>query len=137
MDIQQRRNNLRVTSAGANFASPAERNKAIFVVRAAMKSFVSDDDTRRKILGFIFGTGEPLSTGKLSDGQILALKRWLKALPDLMDGAWTISGEASGELRQFAEYVNYGPIVQAAIDLGGEVESGNEERKAYYFQFEA
>ena len=55
-----------------------------------------------------------------------------------MDGAWTISGEASGELRQFAEYVNYGPIVRAAIDLGGEVESGIQERKAgYYFQFEA
>ena len=137
MEIQQRRNELRNKVAREFLYALADRNKAIFVVRAAMKAFIQDDDTRRKVLGYIFGNGEPLSTAKLTDGQIMALKRWLKALPDVMEGTWTISGEASGELRQFAEFVNCGPIVQAAIDLGGEVESEIQERNDYYFQFEA
>lgn len=121
-----------------------------------MGSIIPDDETRRKVLGLLFinEMDRPYSTSLLTDAQLHALRHWLHNLP-APNGEWTVDREAAGELRQFADIikpgyqgvidvkeVEPGPMVQAAVALGGEIkgtkqpEKKHEPKKVTYFQFE-
>lgn len=143
MDIFQRKGWLRRWAATKpDICYPnAYRSKAIQSVRLSMKDYVQDDDLRRQVLGWLFlDSGECLSSSKLTDGQLDALKHWLKVLPS--GNGWSISQEAAGELRQMAAHLSekpeHGPVIRKAIKMGGMVngDDGSEPKKREYYQFE-
>lgn len=147
-----------------SYGKPEDRQRAITAVRLAMATVIPDDETRRRVLGLLFinEKDRPYSTKLLTDCQLHALRGWLKSLP-APNGEWTISEEADGELRQFAEIVSpsqmaiaitgtvegkpiLGPVTQAAVALGGQVKTAkaplpvevrkDEPKKENYFEFE-
>ena len=141
MNIDERRKELRVrmASLGNNWGGYSDkemRRNAQTSVRLSMGDLIQDDFTRRKVLGWLWGNGKELSTSHLTDVQLRVMKEWLKILPGAVEGEWTISLEATGELRQMAALVDGkldnpvlpmidepGPMVQEAIKLGGQLKN--------------
>ena len=155
MDIESRRTSLQATAkryeaAGFSFPDDDTRHRAKVGIRLNISEHVPDNDTRRRLLGWIWvGKKCQLSTTELTDAQVRAIKDWLQILPTGIGGQFTISEIAAGELRQMAEMVNYAPgqlalpaeLVQEAIDMGGQVtkiddKEANDKAKSGYFQFE-
>jgi hypothetical protein len=154
MDIEVRRSSLlstakRYSDAGFSFPDDDTRHRAKVGIRLNISEYVTDNDTRRRLLGWLWvGRKCELSTTDLTDAQVKAIKDWLCILPTGAGGQFTISEIAAGELRQMAEMINYAPgqlalppLVQEAIAMGGQVkmidDKGQDDKaQSDYFQFE-
>ena len=97
----------------------------IFQIRDHMANICDNDETRRRVMGWVLGK-PPLSTGKLSDAEMIALKRWIGPRQD--NGEWISDPEFAQEFEWCKWAVTdeevkiiYGPMVTEAANLGGEV----------------
>lgn len=137
MDITARRDLLRektrvFKASGFVFGDDEIRNKARVAVRLSMADYIPDNNTRRRVLGWIFlGPNTELSSSNLTDPMLHALKIWLQILPTGGPDGWTVSEIAASEMRHMAALVDGkldnpalpglepGGVVQEALAMGG------------------
>lgn len=118
----------------------AARSRLIFVVREHMIAVCDQDNVRKRVMGWLLRNDQEISTGSLTDAELIAFKRWIG--PWEKNGRWVTRDQFPQEFEWciWAAYSEYDqPVIECAKDLGGVVtEIANEqpepiENKPYIF----